>query len=33
MAEDIQVVKAAIQGMHERNIEAEFDYEVKDEKS
>ena len=33
MAEDIQVVKAAIQGMHERNIEAEFDYEVKYEKS
>ncbi len=27
IAGDIQFVKAAVQGMHERSIEAEFDYE------
>lgn len=33
IAEDIQFVKAAIQGRQERSVEAEFDYEIRDEKS
>lgn len=33
IAEDIQIVKAAVQGRHERSVEAEFDYEIRDEKS
>lgn len=32
IAEDIQIVKAAVQGRHERSVEAEFDYEIRDEK-
>lgn len=33
VTEDIQFVKAAIQGRQERSVEAEFDYEIRDEKS
>jgi predicted HNH restriction endonuclease len=33
IAGDIQVVKSVICGMHERTLEAEFDYDVTDEKS
>ena len=33
VTEDIQFVKAAIHGSQERSVQAEFDYEIRDEKS
>ena len=33
IAADLQFLKAAIQGRQERSVEAEFDYEIRDEKS